>query len=863
MSRRTSRGVLNSGVLGRGEIMCVSRSSTSLSSCFLGLFARLLGLGLASCCLLFSRVTPPAHAGNLDLSGAVVVSAADLPAREKKAVSMLVEEIEKRTQIVLANCNAWPSNNTPVIAVGLRSALENFAGGYAGELPSTVQAGVAEGYRVCVRTGGSNSAVFVVGNDTRGLLFGVGRLLRELHLQPGRMWLSGNLDLTSSPKYPLRGHQLGYRPKCNSYDAWDLPAWEQYFRDLAVFGCNAIELIPPRSDDDADSPHFPRPPMEMMVGTSRLADAYGLGVWIWYPAMDKDYADPATVGSALREWEEVFRRLPRIDAVFVPGGDPGHTRPKFLMGLLQKQTDSLHRFHPKAQMWVSPQSFNAQWLSEFIEILSRDHPKWLSGVVFGPQVRISLPHLRELVPTEYPIRHYPDITHSRQCQYPVPDWDVAYAVTEARECINPRPEGEAVIFRKFQPFTIGFLTYSEGCNDDVNKVIWSALGWDPEISVTDILRQYSRYFIGEPYADDFAHGLRALERNWQGPLLSNETVDTTLAQFQDLEKMATPADLRNWRFQQALFRAYYDSYIRRRLVFETELELRAIDTLEAAKRTGSRPAMAAAEQILKRTTTERVAQALHTRVLELGEALFQSIGMQLSVEKYRAIAVDRGAMLDTLEFPLNNRLWLQEQFAAIRKLPSESERLAAIRNVVQWENPGPGGFYDNLGNANRQPHLVRTPLADDPGSMESARVGFEEDLVVDEPDERSGFARRISWIDHAETLYDTPLRMRYDGLDPKARYKLRVVYGGDSPKRKIRLVANDTVEVHSLLAKPFPIKPIEFPLPPEATDTGELTLNWFGEAGLGGNGRGCQVSEVWLIKQLSPSGNGPSAKFVK
>jgi hypothetical protein len=179
-------------------------------------------------------------------------------------------------------------------------------------------------------------------------------------------------------------------------------------------------------------------------------------------------------------------------------------------------------------MWVSPQSFDQSWLDEFIDILKREQPSWLSGVVFGPQVRISLPRLRELVPAKYPIRHYPDITHSRQCQYPVADWDVAYALTEARECINPRPEAEAAI----QPDTIGFLTYSEGCNDDVNKIIWCGLGWDPEARVVDILRQYSRYFIGERYTDDFAQGLLALERDWQGPLLANRSVEVTLQQFQ-------------------------------------------------------------------------------------------------------------------------------------------------------------------------------------------------------------------------------------------------------------------------------------------------------------------------------------------
>ena len=97
------------------------------------------------------------------------------------------------------------------------------------------------------------------------MLFGIGRLLRELHLTAGRVALPEGLNLTSSPKYPLRGHQLGYRPKTNSYDAWNAEEWERYIRELAVFGTNAIELIPPRSDDAADSPHFPLPPLEMMT----------------------------------------------------------------------------------------------------------------------------------------------------------------------------------------------------------------------------------------------------------------------------------------------------------------------------------------------------------------------------------------------------------------------------------------------------------------------------------------------------------------------------------------------------------------------------------------------------------------------
>ena len=551
----------------------------------------------------------------------------------------------------------------------------------------------------------------------------------------------------------------------------------------------------------------------------------------------------------MKEWGEVFAKLSRIDAVFVPGGDPGHTRPSVLMALLEKQTQNLHRYHPKAQMWISPQSFNQAWLDEFIAILKGDQPAWLSGVVFGPQVRVSLERLRALVPAKYPIRNYPDITHSRQCEYPVADWDTAYALTEARECINPRPEAEAIIFRKTQPLTIGFISYSEGCNDDVNKCVWSGLGWDPEARVVDLLRQYARYYIGERYTDDFAQGLLALERDWQGPLRANDSVEVTLQQFQALERAASPAVLKNWRFQQALFRAYYDAYTRHRLIFETDLEMQALAALQRAPEIGVSRAMSDATQILDRALVEHPNPEWRTRIYQLAEALFQSIGMQLSVPLYQAIAVDRGASLDTLDYPLNNRRWLEEQFGRIRKLPPAPEGLAAIQEILRWTDPGPGGFYDDLGNIACQPHLVRGGgFSEDPGAFRFPRVDFEEDLVVDEPEEDPGVARRVSWMDHAEVLYDAPLLMVYNDLDPKAHYKIRVLYAGDGPKRKVRLVANDTIEVHPYLAKPWPFKVLEFPIAPTATQQGKLKLSWFGEPGLGGNGRSCQVSEVWLMK---------------
>ena len=373
----------------------------------------------------------------------------------------------------------------------------------------------------------------------------------------------------------------------------------------------------------------------------------------------------------------------------------------------------------------------------------------------------------------------------------------------------------------------------------MNKIVWSALGWEPETDVTGILREYSCYFLGERYADVFAQGLLALERNWQGPLLGNTHVNTTLLQFQAMEKSASPQDLLNWRFQQALYRAYYDAYNRCRLIYETELEERALDKLREARRTGAPRAISAAESILDRALTQQVCQDRRARVYELAEALYQSIRMQLSVERYKAISVGRGANLDTLDMPLNSRLWLKQRFSALAGLPEESDRLKGIDEILNWTNPGPGGFYDDLGDVNRQPHLVRGPGFDkDPAFLESALTSFSY-----QP------AGRVSWWTFAESLNDSPLRMRYNNLDRAAQYKIRVVYALESPSAVIRLVADESFEVHPYIKKESPARPLDFEIPAQATSDGELTLSWYGRPGLGGNGRGCQVAEVWLIRK--------------
>jgi hypothetical protein len=631
----------------------------------------------------------------IDLSKAKVIVLNPRSKIQSNGADMLRDEIEKRTRIKLDVVTKMPAKNQAVIVIGVGKKVTKKYPLPAGmTMPSK-----ADGYAVWIDTKKrAVPTICLAGVDERGALYAAGRLLRLLDMDRDILSLDSEIKIATAPKIGLRGHQLGYRPKTNSYDAWTIEMWEQYYRDMVVFGMNAVELLPPRTDDDAESPHYPRPPMEMMVLMSQLADDYGLDVWIWFPAIgtpgtnwraiNKEYTYKESVDASLKEWGEVFSKLPRLDTVFVPGGDPGRTHPSTLLSLIEKQKKNLNKYHPKAQIWVSPQGFDRTedregWLKTFIDILQNDKPAWLDGVVFGPQVMIPLPELREKVPAQYPIRRYPDITHcDGGCQYEVPDWDKAYHRTLDREPINPRPLGYAKIFRDIYPYSIGFITYSEGCNDDFNKILWSCLGWDPDMDVKDITKEYSRYFISRRYEESFSQGILGLEQNWVGPVKDNDGIYETLKLFQEMEKNATPQDKLNWRFQQGLYRAYYDGYVKARLHYETELERQAFEVLKKAKEIGAIKAIDQAESILNKAVTERTRPEWRTRTFELAEALYQSIRMQLSVEKYQAIRVVRGANLDNIDVPLNNRSNLKKRFERIRKISSEEQRLQAIQKTV-------------------------------------------------------------------------------------------------------------------------------------------------------------------------------------
>jgi hypothetical protein len=762
-----------------------------------------------------------------------------------KSLSVLQEEIEKRSNIKLPVSKKWPRSSQPVIAVGIEGQLDKFPKEYQ-DVISNLSAIKAEGYKIAVID--KSNTVLIVGHDARGVLYGVGKLLRKMEMRKGEILIPKDLSIASTPTYPIRGHQLGYRPKTNAYDAFSPEQFDSYIRDLAIFGANSVEIVPPRTDDDFTSVHMEIPAIEMIAEQSKICDSYGIDVWMWYPNMGLDYSHPDSLKIEIDERHEVFKAVPRLDALFVPGGDPGELEPDELFEWLETVSEILHQYHPNAKIWVSPQVFRPtqEWFDAFYGHINREY-SWFGGVVFGPWIKTPIQEIREIINPGIPIRKYPDITHSLSSQYPVPKWDLAYAITLGRECINPRPTDEKMFHNALDQYAQGSISYSEGTNDDVNKMVWSDQDWNPETPVIETLRDYARYFIGPDYTEAIAQGLIEIEKNIQGPLLVNDGVLRTLQQWQDMERDAPEEVLSNPRFQMGLIRAYFDAYAFRRLVYETELEQMAREILSSAKDKGSKEAIKEAGEVLAKATNEPVKPELRERCQALADSLFRSISAQLTVERHNAVN-GRGNFIDNIDLPLNDVMWITDKLTAIEKITSEQERLQEIDKMLNRTNPGPGGFYDNFGTPKSRERIIsRVPLEKDPCNLASPRISFGIGLKGKEWVHHvtavgfEGQASPASWMNQVTTLYDQPLEIVYDKLDPKSSYTIRVAYTGRFPS-KIKMVADD-IPVHDFIKTG--IKPIyEFQIPPKAVADGVVEFKWT----CGEGERGSQVSEIWIIK---------------
>lgn len=715
-----------------------------------------------------------------------------------------------------------------------------------------------EGYRIVRKP----NKVIIAGKDKRGCLYGMARVLRKMALKPGYAAITDELTSVSvSPSFPLRGHQLAYRDKQNTCPGWDLEDFDRYIRDLAFFGTNAIEILPPRSDDRSFSPKFRKDPMEMMVDLSKLIHSYGMDVWVWYPNMGKDYSCPETREKEMQERERVFSQVPYVDAVLIPAGDPGELEPKQLFPVAEESARILHRYHPEASVWMAPQVFAPRpgWHEEFYQELSKE-PEWLYGVCYAPWMYETIQEFHEALPAKYKdrIRHYPDITHNSSSQFEVPSWDLPFALINGRESYNARPVAMKYIHNYHAHYTIGSITYSEGIHDDVNKMIWSDQDFALGISVEETLRDYTRLFISPDYVDSLVPLMLRLEHNWVGYAKDNQGIDELYTSFSELFRNAPGQIRNNCRFKMAYLRVLTDYYAKHRSIADKKLEAEAYQILELASSSAPENAVHEAWGVLNRTFTEPSHEELMHEIQRLADELNKTpyCRIQLTTLYHKGQKWIRGAYLDTINMPLNDHQFLTEHFRRILELSTPAEKLHQIRWLVRRKDPGHGGIYACLGDLRDFAKYVRSPKAweEDPGFLRSPVINSDPYGLMMVFHHNRGwhgeYPISMDWIMRARVLYGTPLCVRFEGLEPGSNYRLRVTYPDvllvSYPEQThVKLTANghlihDSIQVGKDCQYPI----FEYELPSSSTTGGALELVWQKWGTL----NRVSVSEVMLIK---------------
>eukprot|EP00041_Stephanoeca_diplocostata_P026368 m.709830 g.709830 ORF g.709830 m.709830 type:complete len:415 (-) comp22947_c0_seq2:2661-3905(-) len=391
------------------------------------------------CSAVSSARTAEVPPSDLDLHHASIVIEQQTPLLHR-AASLIVDKVFERTSLT------WPVViASDITSIGMRKEWRNSGPTITIRARSTAEvdftSNAPEGYTISANASG----VAITGSDGRGALFGAGRLLRALNLTLVQNYytprhagatLALPLSVTSKPDRPMRGVQIGYRPKTNSYDGLTPALFESLVSDLVVFGINQIELISESFDDAPYSPHFSLSHPDMNVAMATVLAKYGVNVSLWYPACHPggdvnkgcevgNFHDPTVMAAAKAAWNSTFASLPRLDTLFINAGDPGGQSPDDLVFIAQAAKEVLHVHHPGAALWICPQDWNTSDYSRWTQLVSVPSAKsWLDGVIYGPGMPISLETFRNsTAPNNFPVRLYPDITHSVGDQLPVPNWD--------------------------------------------------------------------------------------------------------------------------------------------------------------------------------------------------------------------------------------------------------------------------------------------------------------------------------------------------------------------------------------------------------------------------------------------------------
>ncbi|MHB8972753.1 MAG: LamG domain-containing protein [Pirellulaceae bacterium] len=452
-----------------------------------------------------------------------------------------------------------------------------------GEAPLVVELSVepgigTEGYTIA---DGGNGTVHIRGNDTRGLLFGVGKFLHTSSYG-SQGFTPGSWRGTSVPQMPVRGIYLATHFH-NYYQVAPLEEVTRYMEDLSLWGVNSFLVwFGMEEFDGIDDPQA-QAMLERLRALLKIVKDLGLNASLGCVANDgykntspalRATMVPCNLGVELcpskpgvpelevsycEEKCAAFKSV-GLDYWFIAPYDNGgcacsQCAPWGVNGYLRMaelESRVYRRAFPSGKVvlstWYFDRFADGEWAG-VADNFGKQKPDWVDYIMaddFGDYPRYPLD---QGVPGGLPLLNFPEIS-----MWGHTPWG-GYGA-------NPQPGRLQKRWDGTGDKLSGGFPYSEGIYEDLNKVICAQLYWAPDRPAMETVQEYIAFEFSPEVVDDVASVVTILESNHLREQIGESAI--TACQLMDRAdaNLATQAR-RSWRWRMLSIRASIDQELYR------------------------------------------------------------------------------------------------------------------------------------------------------------------------------------------------------------------------------------------------------------------------------------------------------------
>jgi hypothetical protein len=418
----------------------------------------------------------------------------------------------------------------------------------------------------------------VAGADAHGVLYGLGRLLRKMATTAGGNQLAPCAEI-QAPAIQDRGLYFATHFN-NFYECAPLEQVRHYIEEMALWGFNLLTFwldmnwFPHGFWQDPGSRGMQM--VERLRVISKTARACGMQVgavgvanegFHFQPPpelrtniaarrgafyMDSQIcpSQPGGLELILDNRRQVLELLGPLDLYvhwpYDSGGcgcalcsDAEHRWGKTFLRIGPAIASLVAEYHPQARFIIST------WYCDEIERrmvydLCDQHADWFDGIMLETKHATEPP-----IPTQYARLVFPEISMF-DCFF------ISYGCNGA----NPAPQRFVQQARQMAAAGCGTTLYSEGMYEDINKVVWASVLWEPQRSAQAIVEEYSGYYFGVANQHKATDLILNLETTWGAKRLAEAAPETVRNLFQLAESLQAGLPAPRWCY--ARWRALRD-----------------------------------------------------------------------------------------------------------------------------------------------------------------------------------------------------------------------------------------------------------------------------------------------------------------